>query len=82
MTYGADDGLVKVRPALDRIPHLKELLKVESEDDFTELRVPKPRVAHWARPSLSLDLKACWAARSPAELLAANRQLKPIAPNS
>ena len=35
---GADDGLVKVRPALDRIPHLKELLKVESEDDFAELR--------------------------------------------
>ena len=38
LTYGADDGLVKVRPALDRIPHLKELLKVETEDDFTELR--------------------------------------------
>jgi len=38
LTYGAEDGLVKVRPALDRIPHLKELLKVESEDDFTELR--------------------------------------------
>ena len=38
MTYGADDGLVKVRPALDRIPHLKELLKVETEDDFTGLR--------------------------------------------
>ena len=35
---GADDGLVKVRPVLDRIPHLKELLKVETEDDITELR--------------------------------------------
>ena len=35
---GVDDGLVKVRPVLDRVPHLKELLNVETEDDFTELR--------------------------------------------
>jgi len=33
-----DDGLVKVRPVLDRIPHLKELLNVEMEDDFNQLR--------------------------------------------
>jgi len=35
---GVEDGLVKVRPVLDRIPHLKELLQVETEDDFGELR--------------------------------------------
>jgi len=27
-----------VRPVLDRIPHLKELLQVDTEDDFSELR--------------------------------------------
>ena len=35
---GVEDGLVKVRPVLDRIPHLNELLQVETEDDFSELR--------------------------------------------
>lgn len=35
---GVDDGLVKVRPVLDRIPHLKGLLQAESDDDFTQLR--------------------------------------------
>jgi len=33
-----DDRLVTVRPVLDRIPHLKELLEANSEDDFSELR--------------------------------------------
>ena len=33
-----DDVLVTVRPVLDRIPHLKELLEVQSEDDFSDLR--------------------------------------------
>jgi hypothetical protein len=33
-----DDALVTVRPVLDRIPHLKELLQVETEDDFSDLR--------------------------------------------
>jgi len=35
---GLDDALVTVRPVLDRIPHLKELLHVDMEDDFSELR--------------------------------------------
>ena len=35
---GVEDGFVKVRPVLDRIPHLNELLQVETEDDFSELR--------------------------------------------
>jgi len=33
-----DDALVTVRPVLERIPHLKELLQVEADDDFTEMR--------------------------------------------
>ncbi len=35
---GVDDGVLTVRPVLDRIPYLKELLAVEMEDDFSELR--------------------------------------------
>jgi putative transposase len=35
---GEDDRLVTVRPVLERVPHLKELLKVDAEDDFSELR--------------------------------------------
>jgi putative transposase len=35
---GADDGLVKVRPVLDRIPHLKRLLEAGADEDFSELR--------------------------------------------
>ena len=35
---GLDDALVTVRPVLDRIPHLKELLQVETQDDFSYLR--------------------------------------------
>jgi putative transposase len=33
-----DDRLVTVRPVLDRIPHLKDLLRVDTEDDFSGLR--------------------------------------------
>ncbi len=35
---GQNDALVTVRPVLDRIPHLKELLQANSEDDFSDLR--------------------------------------------
>jgi putative transposase len=35
---GVDDRLVTVRPALERIPHLRDLLQVDTEDDFSELR--------------------------------------------
>jgi putative transposase len=35
---GIDDVLVTMRPVLDRIPHLKELLQEESDDDFSDLR--------------------------------------------
>ena len=35
---GADDGLVKVRPVLDRIPHLKALLEAGADEDFSHLR--------------------------------------------
>jgi putative transposase len=35
---GVDDGLVTVRPVLDRAPHLKDLLHVDTEEDFSELR--------------------------------------------
>jgi hypothetical protein len=35
---GVGDGVLTVRPVLDRIPYLKELLAVEMEDDFSELR--------------------------------------------
>jgi putative transposase len=43
---GIDDVLVTMRPVLDRIPHLKELLQEESDDDFSDLPAPKPRDAH------------------------------------
>jgi hypothetical protein len=33
-----DDALVTVRPVLDRIPHLKELLHVDMEENFSDLR--------------------------------------------
>jgi putative transposase len=33
-----DDGLVTVRPVLDRIPHLNDLLRTDTEDDFSDLR--------------------------------------------
>jgi putative transposase len=33
-----DDAIVTVRPVLERIPHLKALLQVNTEDDFTDLR--------------------------------------------
>ena len=35
---GVDDGLVKVRPVLDRIPHLKALLDAGADQDFSDLR--------------------------------------------
>jgi putative transposase len=35
---GVDDGVVRVRPVLDRVPYLKELLQVGGEDDFSDLR--------------------------------------------
>jgi len=35
---GVDDAIVTVRPVLERIPHLKALLQVNTEDDFTDLR--------------------------------------------
>jgi putative transposase len=35
---GLDDALVTVRPVLERIPHLKELLEVARDDDFSDLR--------------------------------------------
>ena len=35
---GVDDAYVSVRPILDRIPHLKALLQVDTEEDFSELR--------------------------------------------
>jgi len=35
---GVGDALVTVRPVLDRIPHLKDLLQVDTEDDYSELR--------------------------------------------
>lgn len=33
-----DDALIRVRPVLDRIPHLRLLLGTAMEDDFTDLR--------------------------------------------
>jgi len=35
---GVDDALVTVRPILDRVPHLKDLLQAGTEEDFSELR--------------------------------------------
>jgi putative transposase len=35
---GVDDALVTVRPILDRVPHLKEFLQVDLEEDFSDLR--------------------------------------------
>ena len=35
---GVDDALVTVRPILDRVPHLKELLRVDTQEDFSDLR--------------------------------------------
>ncbi len=36
---GADDGLVTVRPVLDRIPHFAELLSTTEDQDFGDLRL-------------------------------------------
>jgi putative transposase len=36
---GADDGLVTVRPVLDRIPHFAELLSNAADQDFGDLRL-------------------------------------------
>jgi putative transposase len=36
---GTDDGLVTVRPVLDRIPHFAELLSTTQEQDFQDLRL-------------------------------------------
>jgi putative transposase len=35
---GVDDALVTVRPLLNRVPHLRDLLQVDAEEDFSELR--------------------------------------------
>jgi putative transposase len=36
---GADDGLVAVRPVLDRISHFAELLSMTEDKDFGDLRL-------------------------------------------
>jgi putative transposase len=36
---GADDGLVTVRPVLDRIPHFAEFLSTNEDQDFADLRL-------------------------------------------
>jgi putative transposase len=36
---GTDDGLVTVRPVLDRIPHFAELLSTTQDQDFQDLRL-------------------------------------------
>src|SRR5271169_5607814 len=36
---GADDGLVTVRPVLDRIPHFAELLSTTEDQGFGDLRL-------------------------------------------
>jgi putative transposase len=36
---GADDGLVTVRPVLDRMPHFSELLSTTQDQDFGDLRL-------------------------------------------
>ena len=36
---GADDGLVTVRPVLDRIPHFAELLSTTEDPEFADLRL-------------------------------------------
>jgi putative transposase len=36
---GVDDGLVTVRPVLDRIPHFVELLRTTDDPDFADLRL-------------------------------------------
>ena len=38
----ADDAVVKVRPVLERVPHLKELLNAEIEEDFSDFRRAEP----------------------------------------
>ncbi|MGD0736663.1 MAG: hypothetical protein ABR976_16150 [Terracidiphilus sp.] len=35
---GVDDGVVTVRPVLDRVPYLRELLEGRTEDGFSEVR--------------------------------------------
>ena len=34
----ADDAHVRVKPVLDRIPYLRELLEASTDDDFTDFR--------------------------------------------
>jgi putative transposase len=36
---GADDGLVTVRPVLDRVPRFSELLSTTQDQDFGDLRL-------------------------------------------
>ena len=35
---GVEDAIVAVRPILERVPHLRDLLLVDTEEDFSELR--------------------------------------------
>ena len=35
---GQDDTVVRVRPGLDRVPHLKQMLTSDANDDYTDLR--------------------------------------------
>ena len=79
---GFDDLLVTVRPVLDRIPHLKQLLRVETDDDFTDLRRAEATGRVLGAPSSSPALRACWAAKSLAALQAANQQPKTAVQNS
>ena len=48
---GKDDALVSVRPVLDRMPHLRELLRNDCEDAFSVLR----RSERTGRPAGSED---------------------------
>lgn len=39
---GADDELVTVRPVLDRTPCFEDLLRLDQNEDFTQLRRSEP----------------------------------------
>jgi putative transposase len=56
---GKDDGLVTVRPVLDRVSCFADLLLENNDEAFAALRRAKAPGVRWGRRSLSPDLNAC-----------------------
>jgi hypothetical protein len=75
---GSDDGLVTVRPVLDRSPHFAEFLSTTEDQDFGDLRLAEKVGDQLARQTLSRVSNDCSADPSRAALQGAN--LPQVAP--